>query len=156
MIQVDIPGFANLQINHLILDYNGTIAENGILLPGIAELFDQLQKLVTLHVVTADTFGRAAEQLSGLPCHVHLLPPGDQADAKLDFVRSLGLSQAACIGNGQNDQLMVKWAALGIAVLQAEGAAVETLHSADIVCRSAVDALQLFLYPQRLVATLRT
>ena len=50
---------------------------------------------------------------------------------------------------------MLKAAALGIALVQQEGGAVETLFSADIVSTSILDALDLFSHPQRLVATLR-
>jgi soluble P-type ATPase len=51
---------------------------------------------------------------------------------------------------------MVKEAALGIAVIEKEGAAVETLLAADIVCGNILDALELLLNPKRLIATLRS
>lgn len=31
MIDIEIPGFAHLQLDHLVLDYNGTLARDGIL-----------------------------------------------------------------------------------------------------------------------------
>jgi soluble P-type ATPase len=46
-------------------------------------------------------------------------------------------------------------AALGIAVLEAEGASVEALTAADLVVASAADALDLLLPSRRSVATLR-
>jgi len=51
--------------------------------------------------------------------------------------------------------LMLRDAALGICLTEAEGACVQTLQAADIVCRSAKDALNLLLNPKRLIATLR-
>jgi soluble P-type ATPase len=51
---------------------------------------------------------------------------------------------------------MLKEAILGIAVIQEEGAAVESLVAADIVTRSILDALDLLLRPLRLTATLRS
>jgi len=36
MIAVDIPGYRELRLEHLVLDYNGTLAEDGKLLPGVA------------------------------------------------------------------------------------------------------------------------
>jgi soluble P-type ATPase len=46
-------------------------------------------------------------------------------------------------------------AALGIAVIQAEGAAPQTLCAADVVVREIGDALDLLVQPKRLAATLR-
>jgi hypothetical protein len=47
-------------------------------------------------------------------------------------------------------------AALGIAVIDKEGAAGRALLAADVIVGSAADALDMPRYPQRLVATLRT
>jgi soluble P-type ATPase len=51
---------------------------------------------------------------------------------------------------------MLKEAALGIAVVQEEGAFAETLMSADVVCTNIVSALGLLTNPLRLIATLRS
>jgi len=47
-------------------------------------------------------------------------------------------------------------AALGIAVLGGEGLATVCLAAADVVVPSVESALDLLLYPRRLIATLRT
>jgi len=47
-------------------------------------------------------------------------------------------------------------ATLGIAVLGGEGLAAACLAAADVVAPSIESALDLLLYPRRLVATLRT
>ena len=60
------------------------------------------------------------------------------------------------VGNGRNDRLMLKEAALGIAVLQAEGAAAEALLAADVVAPDILAALDLLLAPEGLIATLRS
>ncbi len=156
MIEIDIPGGDRLNIEHIVLDYNGTMAVDGRVLDGVFELLYALAPSVALHVVTADTFGQARQQLLGLPCVVTVLPPGDQDQAKRDYVRQLGADRTAAIGNGRNDRLMLQEAALGIALVQAEGAAVQTLLAAGLVCRDVVDALALFTNPRRLAATLRS
>jgi soluble P-type ATPase len=51
---------------------------------------------------------------------------------------------------------MLKEAALGIAVILEEGAAAQTLVSANVVCASIVSALDLLRNPLRLTATLRS
>jgi soluble P-type ATPase len=75
---------------------------------------------------------------------------------KLDYVKALGADRTACMGNGRNDRLMLKEAALGVAVILDEGIAVETLNSADVVCTSILSALELLTNPLRLTATLRS
>jgi soluble P-type ATPase len=71
-------------------------------------------------------------------------------------VRRLGAARTACIGNGRNDELMLKTAALGIAVLQREGAASVTLAAADLIVPTITEALDLLAKPLRLVASLRS
>lgn len=155
MLAVDIPGFGDLRLAHLVLDYNGTLACDGTLMAGVAPLLGELAGSLDVHVVTADTFGRAAAALAGLPLRLCILGSADQAEAKLDFVRRLGAAGVAAIGNGRNDCRMLAAAALGIAVVQQEGAAQAAVCAADVVAPSIVDALELLRHPLRLTATLR-
>jgi P-type E1-E2 ATPase len=155
MIEVNIPGHGTLRLDFLVLDHNGTLAVDGNLVPGVRECLEKLSQDLTIFVVTADTFGKARAQLEGIPCDLTILPPGNQDRAKLAFVEKLGSDRTVCIGNGRNDALMLETAALGVAVLLAEGAATATLNSADVVCMGIVPALELLLNPLRLTATLR-
>lgn len=155
MLEIAIPGRATLRLEHLLLDYNGTLAVDGELLPGVAGRLTALSQQIDIRVLTADTFGRAAEKLAGLPCSLAILPPGNQAEAKRAALEKVGAGGAAAIGNGRNDRLMLEAAALGIAVVQGEGAAAETLLAADAVATDIRTALDLLLQPLRLVATLR-
>jgi len=155
MIEVPIPPRRTLRLEHLVLDYNGTLAADGELLDGVREAIEELSQHLHIRVLTADTFGKAREQLADLPVEVTILAPEYQDKAKWQIVDSLGASRTVCIGNGRNDSIMLKEAALGIAVVQAEGAATGALRSADIICRSITDALALLANPLRLAATLR-
>lgn len=155
MIAVDIPGFGELRLAHLVLDFNGTLAVDGRLLPGVAALLNDLADQLTIHVLTADTFGSAQAALAGVRSTVSVLPPGQQDLAKRVYVHRLGAKSCVAVGNGRNDRLMLQAAGLGIALLQEEGAAVATLTAADVVCRTIQDALALLANPRRLVATLR-
>jgi soluble P-type ATPase len=85
-----------------------------------------------------------------------VLPADDQDTAKMRYVRDLGASQVVAIGNGRNDRAMLRAAALGIAVIGAEGLAVEALTAANVVVKNVVDALDLLDNPLRLTATLRS
>jgi len=156
MLEIAIPGAGPLRLEHLVLDFNGTLAIDGGLLAGVEGRLTTLAGRLRVHVVTADTFGRVREAIGDLPCTLFVLPPGDQAAAKRDYVERLGASSVACIGNGRNDRSMVAAAALGIAVVQAEGAATDTVTAADVIAPTVQDALDLLLHPLRLAATLRT
>lgn len=155
MLTIEIPGRSALMLEHVVVDFNGTLACDGILYEGVAERLVLLSAKLQLHVVTGDTFGKAAEQLAGLPCKLTVLPSSGQSEAKLAYVEALGRDRTATVGNGFNDRLMLESACLSIAVLQNEGLASASLLAADIVVRHIVDAIELFLNPLRLVATLR-
>ncbi|MEJ5198635.1 MAG: ATPase P [Anaerolineae bacterium] len=156
MIEITIPGDGSLRLSYLVMDYNGTLACNGVLLDGVAERLTELSKHLSLYVLTADTFGTARAVLADLPCTVHILPQVGQDHAKMAFVSQLGRTEAVCIGNGRNDKLMLQAAALGIAIVGPEGAATDAVLAADIVVPNIQVALDLLLHPLRLVATLRS
>jgi soluble P-type ATPase len=155
-MELAIPGFGTLALEHLVLDYNGTLAVDGRLLPGVKMRLERLAHSIGIHVVTADTFGKARSGLRGVNCRLEILRGAGEDRAKAAYVRRLGPGRVACIGNGRNDRLMLRVAAVGIAVLQSEGAAAETLAAADLVVPCATDALDLFLHPRRLMASLRS
>ncbi|HMA84972.1 MAG TPA: ATPase P [Desulfosalsimonadaceae bacterium] len=155
-MRIEIPGYGELELTHMVMDYNGTLAIDGQLIDGVKDALIKLSKRLSLHVLTADTFGIAKAGLEGIPCQLTILPKDDQQGGKLRFVQELGAGHVVAIGNGRNDQLMLKESALGIAVILEEGASVETITSADVVCPSIASALGLLLNPLRLTATLRS
>lgn len=155
MLSIQIPGVGRLAIAHLVLDYNGTLAIDGNVRPGVKARIRRVASTLTVHVLTADTFGKARAGLRGADCELRILRPGHEDRAKAAYVRRLGADRVVCIGNGRNDRLMLKAAALGIATIQREGAATESIAAADIVVNDVCDALDLLLAPRRLVATLR-
>ena len=126
------------------------------MIDGVCEIINDLAKDLEFHVITADTFGFVERELEDVRCKLVKISVRDQAVAKLDYVSNLGKDKTICIGNGNNDRLMVKEAALGIALLQAEGTCIETLLAADVVCKSVIDAFGYFKEPKRLIATLRS
>jgi len=156
MIEISIPGYKKLQLEHLVMDYNGTLACDGHLIDGVKEALEDLADTIEIHVLTADTFGKAQAGLKGVDCKLSILPEDNQDVGKLEYIKRLNSEFTVCIGNGRNDCLMLKEAALGIAVILEEGAALETLIAADVVCTSIVSALELLTNPLRLTATLRS
>lgn len=151
-VVVTIPGREAIELAELVLDYTGTLSAQGRLLPGVAERIAALAAQLRVTVMTADTRGTAARELAGLPVEIVRVRDGD---AKAELVRRLGPARAVAIGNGRNDVAMVRLAALGIAVLGAEGTAGALLREADVVAPDILAALDLLADPLRLVATLR-
>ncbi|MFW5734448.1 MAG: HAD family hydrolase [Oceanidesulfovibrio sp.] len=159
MIEIKIPGLRTLRVQTLVLDFNGTLACDGALLPGVAVRLCELSKNLDIVVVTADTYGTAGAALEGLPVTIGNLaervsPSVDEDEAKARLVRSLK-PDVVFIGNGRNDAPAMRAAALGIVLVQAECAATAALVAADIVSPSIESGLDLLLKPKRLVATLR-
>ncbi len=154
-MQLSIPGVGDLEVKHLVLDFNGTIARDGQLLSNLDQTLQKLAEKITIHILTADTGGTVRHELAGLPCTLHIITAGSEAEQKAAYIRQLGADQTICFGNGANDCLMLQEARLGVAVLEGEGTAVSAVNHADIVCRSIYDAMGLLMVPQRIIATMR-
>jgi soluble P-type ATPase len=116
----------------------------------LRRLADQL----TIHVITADTFGSVAAQMADLPISLKIITPDKQDEQKRDFAAGLD-GDTVAIGNGFNDNKMLSMATLGIAVILREGASAVTVQAADMVCTDILSALELLEHPKRLIATLR-
>ncbi|NOY36875.1 MAG: HAD hydrolase family protein [Chlorobi bacterium] len=134
---------------------NGTLTLDGILLPGIAEMLTTLSAELTIHVLTADTFGTAETVFGNLPVRLEIIGKENQAVLKWQYLQNLGPEKTAAIGNGMNDYMMLADAALGIAVLGYEGLAGTAMTAANVIASSIGSALDLLLHPTRLAATLR-
>jgi soluble P-type ATPase len=155
MIEIDIPGVGQVKLEKLLLDYNGTLALDGTPLEGVRERLERLQAQLELYLVTADTFGTVREEMAGSGVELLVLESDDHTGEKRELLERLGAECTVAIGNGNNDRLMLEASVLGMAVLGPEGCAADTLRSADLLCASIGDALDLLLHPRRLVATLR-
>lgn len=155
MIQVSIPGRGMITLKVLVLDYNGTLALDGKMFDSVKRSIKELSPLLDIHILTADTCGTVIQECEGLPVHVKVLESNDHTKEKMDYVTKLKRGEVIAVGNGANDQLMLKHACLGIIVIGPEGASTKTLLSADIIVHKIEDAFGLLLEPKRLIATLR-
>lgn len=156
MITHDIPGFGPLDLGHLVLDLNGTLTQDGVLIDGVAPRLKALAKQLSIHLVSADSRGNAADLAETLPLDLIPIPADDQQAAKRDIVRRLGKDACAAVGNGHVDAMMLAEARLGLAVILAEGASPITVGAADAVFTDIRHALDFLLHPSRLTATLRS
>jgi len=155
-MRIIIPGRRAYEIEHVLLDLNGTLGRDGELLGGVSERVDRLRGAVHLTMITADTHGGASRIGEALGLDTIILESGSQAEQKRDLVLRLGADRTVAIGNGANDVLMLEESAIGICVVGPEGACGAALLAADVVVTDICLALDLLLKPQRLAATLRT
>ncbi len=146
----------------IILDLNGTIATDGKLLPGVKERLEALKKIARIFLVSADTGGtlkEVATELGVEGVNIAVLKSINEAEAKLKVLEELRKNfpgkKFVAIGNGRNDELLLKNADLGICVIGDEGAWSGALISAKVVVKNIADAFELLLKEKRLTATVR-
>jgi len=154
-IPLDIPGWGDAELWHLVLDMNGTLALDGALLPGVAERIVVLRPTLGIHLLTANTHGGAKALADSLGIGLHLLEPGAGSPQKRAFVEALGAETVVAMGNGRNDADMLAVARIGIAVMGHESASTAALNAADLAVVDINDGLDLLLHPRRLLASLR-
>ncbi len=155
MLTFEIPGRENLVISTLLLDYNGTVARDGTLIPEVVERIHRLQEDLRVLVLTADTYGNVRNQCE--PCGIEVMTfPGEGAGKHKEAIaRSFG-GGVASLGNGFNDMGMFDASDLAIAVIDDEGMYAGLLAHADILVKSPADGLDLLLKNGRLKADLRS
>ncbi len=144
-----------MRLEHLVCDVNGTLAVDGKLVDGVRCALNSLRGQIQVHLLTADTYGQQTTLDQQLNLTAVRLKPGQEAEQKAEYIHQLGADKVAAIGQGVNDALMLRAAAIGICLISPEGTAAQSLHAADVVILDINSALALFEHPQRLVATLR-
>jgi soluble P-type ATPase len=144
-----------MEIETIVLDMNGTIATDGKITAEIKAKINSLAQKVKIYVLTADTQGTASEEVKGLTVELVKIEEEGSVNGKFEFLKTINPEKTVVIGNGNNDQLILKETCLGIGVLGEEGMAVSAMKHADLVVKSIADALDLFMKPKRLMATLR-
>ena len=152
---IEIPGYKTLEINKLVLDYNGTIAVDGDIPESVKERLRILAADLDIYVLTADTYGTARQKCSGLPVTIMTFPGDSVMYEKERIIRDLGAEVSMAVGNGRNDVLMCREAVLSVAIAGREGAFSGLIAETDVTVCTIEDALDLLIKPKRLIATLR-
>jgi len=157
-ISIEIPGFGSRHITTVVTDYTGTYSFAGVVAADVKHKLKLLAAVTDLHIVTADSFGTAERELSGI-VKPYLLRTGRHDTEKADYVSRFDLASVAAVGNGNNDRLMLKavkeGGGLAIAVDNGEGCALDALLNANLFIVGGGSALDVLLDPVRLKATLR-
>ncbi len=158
-MQIDMPCGVFYNLFNIILDLNGTITVDGSFVDGVVERLKEISEIMDAYVLTADT-GQTLDQLTDqlveeCGIKIHQLESGRGDLQKLAFLEELGRDKTVAIGNGCNDALMLKEAKLGLCVIGKEGASIDALMASNAVFFNICDALDIFLKPKRMIATLR-
>jgi len=155
MLNINIPGCKKLKIEKIVFDLNGTIACDGKLIEGVKEGINNLAEEFEIYILTADTYGTAAELLKDIKAELVVIDDCDGSKFKADFVEKIGRKRVIAVGNGNNDAQMLKNAELGIAVIGPEGTARGALLGAELISRDINDVFAMISNPERFRATLR-
>ena len=155
MIKIEILWFKTIKAEHLVLDFNGTLAIDVLFIEGVIGQLVHISVTLHVHVRTADTFSSVQNEIRGLPITIIIPETTEQNKQKSDSVKNSGSESIIAIGKGKNDVLMLKEAFLSIGIIQAEGAFFQVLSNSQFLCSSVIDALSLLNNPKRLVANLR-
>ena len=156
-LKLDIPFFKSIEIRNLVFDLNGTLAKDGLLLDGVEDRLKELAKIFDIYILTADTNNTIASlsYLNEFDIKTARLESSRGDIQKLRFIEELGPYYCATFGNGGNDVLMLKNACLGACIIGLEGASFDAIEASDIIFFDINDALDAFLKPTRLIASLR-
>ncbi len=154
MITILRPGREPLQIEFILVDFEGTLAADRRVHPKAKDKISLLSKRTKIFVLTTGSREVVEETLRRVNVEVVVFPEAEASVAKRDLIKRLGEAHTVAIGNGVDDSPMIEAAGLGIGVIGKEGASGEVLRKADVVVTTILDALDLLLKPLRQKATL--
>ncbi|GCE25474.1 hypothetical protein KDA_09580 [Dictyobacter alpinus] len=151
-MKIEIPQRGVIELQHAVFDVNGTLAVDGAAIPGASDRLKTLSEHLSIHLITSGTHGKLAELEHTLGFPVREIHHGDE---KMRYVQNLVPATVVAFGNGVNDASMLRLAVIGIAVITPEGVATRTMQGADVIAYGPLNAIDLLLKPNRLIATLR-
>ncbi len=154
MISIQRPRQEPLQIEFILIDFEGTLASDRRVHPKAKDKINLLSKRTKIYILTKGEKEVIAETLKKVKAEIVYLTEGEVSQRKLDLLRQTGAARTIAIGNGVDDAPMIEEAVLGICVIGKEGASAETMKKADVVVLNILDALDFLLKPLRQKATL--
>ncbi len=154
MINIQRTGQEPLEINFILLDFEGTLASDRRVHPKAKDKVNLLSKRAKITILTTEKKELVEETLRKVKAEIIYLTEGESSQKKSDLVRQLGASRTVVVGNGADDGPMIAEAGFGICVVGKEGASAEAVKNADVVFMDILDALDFLLKPLRQRATL--
>ncbi len=167
MIPIERPGLNPLEIEFVLLDFDGTLATDRRVHPKAKDKINLLSKRTNIYIFVnppTHPFNKGGEggilakelieeRLRKVKAEIIYLTEGDSCRRKLDLLRHLGPNRCVAVGNGVDDAAMIEEAGIGICVIGKEGSSGEAIKNADLVFADILDALDFLLKPLRQRAT---
>jgi soluble P-type ATPase len=154
MITIQRPGKDPLEIEFILIDFEGTLACDRRIHPKAKDKINLLSKRTKIFILSKGEKEVIEGSLKKVKADVIYSTEGEASQRKLSFLSQLGKERTVAIGNGTDDASMIGEAGLGICVISKEGAATEALRKAEVVVTNILDALDFLLKPLRQRATL--
>jgi soluble P-type ATPase len=154
MLFIERPGQEPLEIEFILIDFEGTLASDRRVHPKAKDKINLLSKRAKIYILTKEGKERVEEALRKVKAEVIYLTEGDSSRKKLDLLHQLGATGTVAVGNGVDDGPTIEEAGLGICVIGKEGASAEAVKKADAIFTDILDALDFLLKPFRQGATL--
>jgi soluble P-type ATPase len=154
MIPIQRPGRPPLEIHSLIVDFEGTLAQDERVSPKSKDRLNLLARRLRILVCFRNDEEKVRTILRRVNAEALKCCEGESGRLKAELLEKLGKIQTAVVGNGADDAALFGEAALSLCVIGREGASAEALRRADVVFPSVVDALEFLLKPLRQRATL--
>jgi soluble P-type ATPase len=154
MITIQRPGKESLEIEFILIDFEGTLAQDRRVHPKAKDKINLLSKRTKIYLLTKGEKGGIECLLKKVKAERVYLTEGEGSPQKLELLKRLGEQRTIAIGSGTDDVSMMEAAGLGICVIGKEGAAGEALRKADVIVTDILDALDFLLKPLRQKSTL--
>jgi soluble P-type ATPase len=154
MIHLQRSGQEPLEIDFILIDFEGTLASDCRVHPKAKDKLNLLAKRAKIYILTKEKKEHIEEGLKKVKAEIIYLSEGESSQQKLDLSRQLGTTRMVAVGNGADDGPMMQEAVFGLCVIGKEGASSEAVKNADVVFTDILDALDFLLKPLRQRATL--
>ena len=154
MILIQRPGQPPLEIEYILIDFEGTLASDRRVHPKAKDKLNLLSKRTKIYILAKGEKEVVEERLKKVRAEIFYIIEGEASQQKLNLLRQLGPPKAVAIGSGADDAPMIEEAGLGLCVISNEGTSGEALRKADVMVPNILDALDFLLKPFRHKATL--
>ena len=122
MIHIQRPGQEPLEIDFILIDFEGTLASDRRVHPKAKDKLNLLAKRAKIYILTKEKKEHVEEVLRKVKAEIVYLTEGESSKKKLDLLRQLGATRTVAVGNGADDGPMMEEAVFGLCVIGKAGA----------------------------------
>src|SRR4030042_5426876 len=108
MINIQRSGQKPLEIEFILIDFEGTLARDRRVHPKAKDKINLLAKRAKIYIFSKGEKEEIMDLLRKAKAEIVFLKEGETSQAKLDLLRQLGPLKAAAIGNGYEEATMIE------------------------------------------------